>query len=259
MSETTDALAELALIRERVNALIIRHEVEAAQYRQDATRILNPAAEKVCLADAAAEHELAAELHAVLAGTGSPFEDLRRQAAANALIAAANGRYDDGRYVGHPNTWSLQERRDSMWRARLERRADDIVEGVLPEEPVIPAVTAAPTPGTSPRAGEEPAALPDMLTRSRDAVDKAVQQLRRRTIERDQAIAEVSALQAAIERIDALTARHEYGATRWADALPVPEWVGQVRDVIAPHVPGYDDAGDGRDRVQYLRRRAGLS
>lgn len=260
MTETTDPIAELALIRERVNALILRHEAEAAQYREDAGRTLNPAAERSSLADAAAEHELAVELHALLEGTGSPLDELRRQTSANALTAAANGRYDDGRYIGHPNTWSLQERRDSMWRARLERRADDIMEGFLPHEPVsVPAVTATPTAlGACPGAGEEHTLLTGMLTRSRDAVDKAVQLLRRRTTERDQAISDASALRDVIQRVDALTAIHEYGATRWADPLPVPEWVGQVREIIAPHIPSYDDAGDGRGRVEYLQRRAGL-
>jgi hypothetical protein len=40
-------------------------------------------------------------------------------------------------------------------------------------------------------------------------------------------------LLAALEAVLALAAKHEHGALRWQDPLPVPEWIPQVRGAIA--------------------------
>jgi hypothetical protein len=37
------------------------------------------------------------------------------------------------------------------------------------------------------------------------------------------------------EALENLCAKHEHGATRWQDPLPVPEWIPLVRGVLAAH------------------------
>ena len=43
---------------------------------------------------------------------------------------------------------------------------------------------------------------------------------------------DVDDLLAAIDAVEAVCAKHEHGATRWADPLPVPEWIKEIRTAI---------------------------
>lgn len=40
-------------------------------------------------------------------------------------------------------------------------------------------------------------------------------------------------LLAAVEAVLALAAKHEHGATRWEDPLPVPSWIPELREAIS--------------------------
>lgn len=50
---------------------------------------------------------------------------------------------------------------------------------------------------------------------------------------REFAFRDAPRLIAAIERVLRLAAGHEHGALRWADPLPVPPWIPQLRVAIA--------------------------
>ena len=38
---------------------------------------------------------------------------------------------------------------------------------------------------------------------------------------------------AAVEAVLAVAAKHEHGATRWADPLPVPTWIPELREAVS--------------------------
>jgi hypothetical protein len=50
--------------------------------------------------------------------------------------------------------------------------------------------------------------------------------------------ADVPRLLAAVEKVLALAAKHEHGATRWEDPLPVPTWIPELREVISRELLG---------------------
>jgi hypothetical protein len=52
---------------------------------------------------------------------------------------------------------------------------------------------------------------------------------------------DIASLLAALEAVLALAAKHEHGALRWLDPLPVPEWIQQVRDTITTALGGHSD------------------
>lgn len=57
-------------------------------------------------------------------------------------------------------------------------------------------------------------------------------------------------------QLHALCDRHEWGALRWEDPLPVPEWIAEVRALLPPRDPSQTSTGlDAR----LAERRAELS
>ncbi len=49
---------------------------------------------------------------------------------------------------------------------------------------------------------------------------------------------DVPVLLAVVEAVLALVAKHEYGALRWEDPLPVPSWIPQLRAAVAQELLG---------------------
>jgi len=49
-------------------------------------------------------------------------------------------------------------------------------------------------------------------------------------------LAELARYQAAVRAVRQFADKHEHGALRWEDPLPVPEWIPPLRDVLAEHL-----------------------
>lgn len=54
---------------------------------------------------------------------------------------------------------------------------------------------------------------------------------------------DVDDLLAVIDAVEAVCARHEEGATRWQDPLPVPEWIAEVRAALENGEPTRERVG----------------
>jgi hypothetical protein len=50
-----------------------------------------------------------------------------------------------------------------------------------------------------------------------------------------------SRLLGAVEEVLSVAAKAEHGALRWADPLPVPEWVAQIREAVSGKLPGEEN------------------
>lgn len=55
--------------------------------------------------------------------------------------------------------------------------------------------------------------------------------------------ADVPRLLAVVEAVLALAAKHEHGATRWEDPLPVPAWIPELREAISRALLGEGGSG----------------
>jgi hypothetical protein len=74
--------------------------------------------------------------------------------------------------------------------------------------------------------------LPAHFTNS-GVVERLVAQLTEKDLALTVAQGALEGQGAILESIEAFAAKHEYGATRWADPLPMPTWIPQLREVVA--------------------------